>query len=405
MRPRRLFLRLAVQHLWRRPGRAVLLALAVSVGGGATFTATVLRHVLAESMAISLNRMGADLLVVPAATTVNLTPALLTVEPTPHTLASHTVDAIRRLPGVEVATPQLHVAVPNAGRVHGEDDLIAFDPAEDFSVFPWVVEKLARPFHDGDLIVGGRRPEEVGGLVSVFGKSHTVYAKLGLTGVGPFERGLFVSFDTLAAIAADAEATLGRPLVDATSGRASAVLVRLRVGGSPEQFRFAAAGIPDIQVIAGSGLTTAVRQQLTTILQGGAVFTALTLGITVLMVWGMYAGMLAERRRELGTLLAVGMRPAQLMRLIVAEAALTTGLGGVCGVLLGAAGLALFHRSIGYYFEVQRVAFALPPWFELLATAVLSAVVCCGVGVAGALFPAWRAARAEPFALVRGETV
>jgi putative ABC transport system permease protein len=343
------------------------------------------------------------LLIVPAGTTVNLTTALLTVEPSPHTLAPHTVHAIRNLPGVEVATPQRHVAVPNAGRTHGEDDLIAFDPAEDFAVLPWVVEKLDRPIGDGDIIVGGRRSEEVGGLISLFGKSHTVYGKLGLTGVGPFERGLFVSFDTLAAVAADAEATLGRPLVDTTSGRASAVLVRLRVGGSPEQFRFVAAGISDIQVIAGNGLTTAVRQQLTTILQGAAVFTTLTLGITVLMVWGMYTGMLAERRRELGMLLAVGMRPGQVMRLIVAEAALATGLGGVCGVLLGAAGLAFFHRSIGYYFEAQRVAFALPPWFELLATAVLSAVVCCGVGVAGALFPAWRAGRAEPFALVRGE--
>src|SRR5205823_7389114 len=131
----------------------------------------------------------------------------------------------------------------------------------------------------------------------------------------PFERGMFVSFETLAAVAADAETTVGRPLVDAESGSASAVLVRLRVGGSPEQFRFAAAGIPDVQVIAGSGLTTSVRQQLTTILQGAAILTALTLGITVLMVWGMYAGMLAERRRELGMLLAVGMRPGQLMRL------------------------------------------------------------------------------------------
>ena len=79
-----------------------------------------------------------------------------------------------------------------------------------------------------------------------------------------------------------------------------------------------------------------------TVLDGIVVFTVLTLLTSVLMVGVLYTGLLAERKRELGLLLAIGMRPSQVIRLIVAEAAVTTGLGGICGVIVGAAGLISF---------------------------------------------------------------
>src|SRR5262249_34451670 len=125
--------------------------------------------------------------------------------------------------------------------------------------------------------------------------------------------------------------------------------------------------------------------------------------VTALMVGVMYTGLLTERRRELGLLLAVGMRPAQVIRLVLAEAALTTGLGGVCGVILGAAGLVLFRRSLGYSFESAHVPFTLPSARGLVVSGLVSVALCSGVGLVGALLPAWRAGRREPYELVRGE--
>jgi putative ABC transport system permease protein len=405
MPPPSLFVRLAVQQLRHRPARLALLALAVAVGGGTVFSAAVLRRALHASMGTSLDRMGADLMVVPRQTTVHLSSALLTVEPTPHTLDAGTVAEVARLPGVEVAAPQRHFALPGAGGAHGDGDLIAFDPERDFTVLPWLQGKLDRPLRRGDVIVGGRRPEEVGGSVSLFGQTYPVYGKLALTGVGPFERSLFVTFDTAADVSEAAKLTTGRDVLNDDPGRASAVLVRLRAGATPEQFRFAAAGLTDAQVIAGNGLSTTVRQGMALVLGGAVVFTALTLLATALMVGAVYTGLLSERRRELGLLLAVGMRPGQLLRLILGEAALTAGLGGACGVILGAAGILLFQRSLGYYFERYQVPFALPPLAELAVTGAVSVALCCGVGVLGALLPAWRAGRREPYDLVRGEGV
>lgn len=402
MTPPSLFLRLAVQHLGHRPVRTLLLALAVAVGGGALFCASVLRQAIQQSMGVSLDRLGADLMVVPRDTTVNLTASLLTVEPTPHTLDPAAAAEIALLPGVQVAAPQRYFALPT-GKGHGDQDLIAFDPSRDFTVLPWLAEKLDRPFRRGDVIVGGRCPEQVGGEVRLFGRTFPVHGKLALTGVGPFERALFVSPETAADIAAASKEATGRDLLDASPGRYSALLVRLNVGATPEQFRFAAARIEGIQVVAGNGLNTTVRQGMATILNGAVLFTALALLTTALMVGALYTGLLAERRRELGLLLAVGMRPGQLLRLTLAEAALTTGLGGMCGVILGAAGLMLFQRSLGYYFEGYQVPFVLPALSDLTMTGLVSILLCCAVGVLGALLPAWRAGRCEPYELVRGE--
>jgi putative ABC transport system permease protein len=404
MTPSSLFVRLAVQHLGHCPVRAVLLALAVAVavGGGAVFTASVLRRAVHDGLGASLDRLGADLMVVPEETTVNLTPALLTAEPTPHTIDAATAQEVARLPGVEVAAPQRHLALPTAGSTHAGEDLIAFDPARDFTVLPWLAEKLDRDFRRGDVILGGRRTEAVGGEVRLFGRTFPVYGKLGLTGVGPHERALFVSFDTAADVAGAARETTGAAL-DPSPDEPSALLVRLKAGSTPEQFRFAAARVPGVQVVAGNGLNTTVRQGMSALLDGAVLLTALSLLATALMVGVLYTGLLTERRRELGLLLAVGMRPAQVVRLILAEAALTTGLGGVCGVILGAAGLVLFRRSLAGWFEGALVPFALPPVSHLIVSGLVSVLLCCAVGVAGALLPAWRAGRREPYELVRGE--
>ena len=403
MTPASLFVRLAVQHMGRRPVRTALLALAVAVGGGAVFTGAVLWQAIQDSMGTSLDRLGADVMVVPRETTVNLSAALLTVEPTPYTLDAATAEQLAQFPVVRAAAPQRYFALPTSDNTHEEEGLIAFDPVRDFTVLPWLDEKPDRPFRRGDVILGGRCTEAVGSEIRLFGQSFTVYGKLALTGVGPFERGLFVSFETASDIAAVARATTGRNVLDAGPDRFSAVLVRLKVGATPEQFRFAVARLPEVQVISGNGLNTSVRQGIVTILRGAVFFTALTLLPIALMVGAMYTGLLAERRRELGLLLAVGMRPAQVMRLLLAEAALTTGLGGTCGVLLGAGGLMLFQRSLGYYLASRQVPFLLPPVGDLAVTALLSVLLCCAVGLAGAFLPAWRAGRREPYELVRGE--
>ncbi len=403
MCPATMFLRFSVQHLRHRPVRAILLVLAVAVGGGAGFTASVLRAAIQESTSVGMNRMGADLLIVPRGTAVNVAAALLTVEPTDRTIDAATVEAIARLPGVAMAAPQRYFALPSADG-HGQDDLVAFEPGRDFTITPWLSMKLDRPLRRGDVIVGGRRPEVPGGTAMLFGRSLTVYGKLALTGVGPFERTYFVTFETAADIAAAARETVGREVLDPSRDRCSALLVRLKVGATTEQIRFATANMQDIQIVTGNGLNTSVRHTLTSILGGAVTFTILMLATTAIMAGAMYSSLLGERRREIGLLLAVGMRPREVARLILAEAALTTGLGGLCGIILGGAALLLIERSMGFTFASRQVPFTWPPLGAVLQMGAVAVASCCAVGIGGALVPALQAIRREPYALVRGDS-
>jgi putative ABC transport system permease protein len=387
----RLFFRLAVQNLARRPARAFLLALIVAVGVGAAFATCVVQRAIDDSLSVGFARMGADLVVVPRDTLVNLTPALLTVEPTPHVLEASTVEQIARVAGIEAAAPQRYIAAQLAGDAHAHDaDLIAFDPARDFTVLPWLAEKLDRPLAVGEVLVGARREQAVGSTVQLGGRTFTVRGRLGLTGVGPFDRGFFTTFESAADLVAE-------------PGQVSAVLIRLKGGATPEQVRFALAQVPGLKVVAGPSLYTSVRQGLTAVLSGAVALTLLVLLAAVLMVGVLYSAVLAERRRELGLLLALGTRRRQLLRLILVEAMLTTGLGGICGALLGGGLLLLFERSLGHYLQSASVPLVRPGLAVLGLYALAGIALAACVGLVGAIVPAWRVSRQEVYDLVRAE--
>ena len=76
------------------------------LGVGIGFASFVAGWALREGIAVSFARMGADLVVVPRATLVNITASLLTVQPTDATLAADLAQRIAAMPGVAQVAPQ-----------------------------------------------------------------------------------------------------------------------------------------------------------------------------------------------------------------------------------------------------------------------------------------------------------
>ena len=109
-----LLIRLAAQNVARRRLRAILLGVAVMLGVGIGFASFVAGWALREGMAVSFARMGADLVVVPRATLVNITASLLTVQPTDQTLAADLARANCRHSGDRPGGAAAHR--PGAGR-------------------------------------------------------------------------------------------------------------------------------------------------------------------------------------------------------------------------------------------------------------------------------------------------
>src|SRR5437667_11924885 len=97
---RRLLVRVAAQNVGRRRLRGILLGLAVTLGVGVGFAGFVAGWALRAGIATSFSRMGADLVVVPRGTLVNITSSLLTVQPTDETLDAETAKTLRAIAGV-----------------------------------------------------------------------------------------------------------------------------------------------------------------------------------------------------------------------------------------------------------------------------------------------------------------
>ena len=150
-------------------------------------------------------------------------------------------------------------------------------------------------------------------------------------------------------------------------------------------------------------MITSSRQALSTLLVGIAVFTALQLAALLIVVALLFSAIVQERHRELGLLRAMGANPNQLITIILTEAVIITGVGGLPGLAFGAAVLLMFARSLGFYFGLLGVPFSWPPLAVLQVGAIVAIAFSALLGLAGALLPAWRVRRMAPYALIQSE--
>src|SRR5258708_1914241 len=151
-----LMFRVAAQNVGRRPVRSALLGLSVMLAVGVGFAAFAGGWGLRQGVATSFSRMGADIVVVPAGTLVNLTSTLLTVQPTDKDLDIGLADQLKSIPGVGIVTPQRAVRPQAGGR---PINLIAFDPATHFTVLPWLPARTP-PIRDAAALVIGERVDD-----------------------------------------------------------------------------------------------------------------------------------------------------------------------------------------------------------------------------------------------------
>lgn len=403
-----LLIRLAAQNLARRRVRALLLGLSVALAVAIGVAGLVAGRALSDGIAASFSRMGADLVVVPRGTLVNLTASLLTVQPTDETLDAAVVPRIAGIEGVVRAAPQRLVKIAVEGRGF---NLIAFDPATDFTVQTWARERRPTPMGVTELLAGNVVPGKTGETLSVCRRPMEIHGRLSRTGVGPVDESYFITFEGLDFLAAlcrqDADLKQGDHaamcLPDYASGRVSAVLLQLAPNARPEQVKFAISQIAGVKVVEGNALLTSSRQALRSLLAGVAVFAGAGALAILILVSLLFSAIVQERTRELGLLRALGARPNHVVAMVLAEAGMITGLGGLVGLVLGFALLFASARSLGFYFDNLGVPFGWPP-IETLATIAAAVVVAsAALGVAGALYPAWRVRRLEPFALIHGD--
>jgi putative ABC transport system permease protein len=120
-------------------------------------------------------------------------------------------------------------------------------------------------------------------------------------------------------------------------------------------------------------------------------FAALALLLAAIGIYGILSYTVQHRRREFGVRLALGARPADILRLVGREALLLVAGGGALGLLL----------TVAAARAVQSMLFRVSPFDPVTLGAAL--VVVAGAAAAASLLPARRAAREDPVLAMRGE--
>ena len=139
-------------------------------------------------------------------------------------------------------------------------------------------------------------------------------------------------------------------------------------------------------------------QLLSTIESTTGTITALVsiLGVIALAVAGIgvmniMLVSVRERTREIGTRKALGAQPAAILNQFVVEAVVVCGGGGLAGIGLAAAVLAIIEQGTGW------------PGLITLAAARLAFLLSFGTGLVFGIYPASRAARLDPVVALRHE--
>ncbi len=137
--------------------------------------------------------------------------------------------------------------------------------------------------------------------------------------------------------------------------------------------------------------------------EGGSSFEARWMATLALMIAfiGILNAMLlsvTERFHEIGTMKCLGALDSLIIKLFLLESLFQ----GIAGTLVGIT-LGILLTMVEGWFAYGAAATSLVPVGQFVSMSLICLLIGIGLTIAGALYPAWRAARMAPVAALRSE--
>ena len=392
---------LVLRSISGRQFRSVLIAVCIMAISGFLLTTTLMAKGQEHSLNVGLERLGADITVVPVEKRSEAEAAFLLGKPVKDAwMPEENLDKIAQLEGVERVSPQLYLQSLTGAACCAAWELfiIAIAPETDFTVQPWLEEKLNKPLGLRD-VVGGQFvfvPEETGVLM-LYGVDLNLIANLEPTGTG-LDQTAFISFETAQFMARESITKAMMPL-EIPEGKISAIQVKVQPGYSVDDVASRISQeVSGIYTITSLGITRTVQHQT------AGLFRALW--TTMIVIWAVasllmglvFFMMVNARRREIGTLRALGASRNFIFRLFLTESVMLALGGGIAGVIVAT----MFVRFFGQFLTLTTEApLLMPPLASLTGFVLACLAVALGVAMPALVYPAIRASRIDPAEAMR----
>ena len=374
--------------------RSLLVVLCVALAAGFSSGGALVVLGAESGLRLGLQRLGADIVVVPETAEGNFESVLLMGAASTTTLPVATLAQVAGVEGVAAVAPQLYLGRLPVRGIPGATtaNLVAFNPASDFTVQPWLAGGGPSALASGEAIAGSDLGSgDVPAAVEVAGVPLTVVAGLAPTGT-ELDRSLFISFATVETVREALR--LGDPPVFAPVDAYSAVLVKAR----PESdFRLLAPRIvraaPGALPVETLGMFRALQKQMAGLAQAAMVTLVLGWLLALAAVGFAFALASDERRYEIAVLRALGATRRFVLGSLLAEAGLLALVGGALGAMAAYGATGVLRGAIS---RGLSVPFDLPTLPESLLLLAATLVLASLTGVLAALLPALDASRADP---------
>jgi putative ABC transport system permease protein len=400
MRHRTSFIELAWKNTNGNPVRSWTIIICAALMAGFAISATIVIGGAQNSLEVAMDRLGADIIVVPAGTEQAMENAFLMGVPVAAWMPRLYLDRVLALPGVEAASPQLFLSTLRGATCCSVPEmfLVAYDPQTDFTLKPWLEENLEGGLHLGEAVGGAFVYVPVDpGTILVYGYEIDLKRNLEPTGTG-LDQSMFFTFETANEIARlstmQAERELTIPGDDI-----SAVMVKVDRGAETHQVAQQIQGtLPQVTAVESTNLFHSQRVQINGLLQSILVLLAVAWLLSIALIGMVYSLAVNERRQEIGVLRALGFK-----RRFVAESLLTEGL--ILALVGGIAGIGLFFLSI-YLFrnliiQLVGVPFLIPSAASFTVLAAGALVLALVSVTLGALIPTMRISLMDPAEAMR----
>lgn len=394
---------IAKKNLRRKIFRSLAITVSVAVVAGTLFSITTIMNSVETSLRKGTERLGADIMVVPATAEAQAKTALLAGEPSVFYMDKAIEDKIREIEGVKRASSQLYLESSKYECCDVADMLmIGFDPNNDFTIIPWLTEELKRPLSDNEAIMGrGLTAYAVGAKITFYGTDLMIAGMLEETGMKFIDNSIFMPYEGLRKIA-EYSAKKGKQDVHIPLNKVSTVLVQVNTEISAARVAiFIEHQIDNVKAIVSEQVIAAVRKQLFILLKSILSISIILWIMAMLLIGVVFSMIVNERQREIGLLRAMGAKKNSVFKLIMTEASVLSLFGGMLGISAG--GIFLYGFR-GFIRSSLDIPYLWPSISEFSLLIIICLVLSFLTGTLAALYPAIRSMTMEPYdAIRRGE--
>jgi putative ABC transport system permease protein len=387
--------RLAVRNILNSAFRSGMVVLCAAMVAGITLAATMVVWGAEGRLRYNLERMGADILVVPWGTwrASEMEGARLMNMTDDEWMPQAYVQRVAAVQGVAAVSAQRHLfTMPGfASCPAPEVFVVAFDPESDFAVQPWWERRNDRRLGPDEALVGScMRDLSVGDTLNLRGHAVQVAGILQPTG-SDVDQAVFVSFETAQSILESSRAN-GLAL-NIVPDSISAILVRVEMGSDPHDVAVRIlTRVRNVLPVESTNLFQTQRAQMIGLLRSVLGLLAVIWGLSTLFVGLVFSVAANERRREIGVLRALGCPRPFVVRLLLTEGAVLALAGGIWGVVLVAGAAALLKDAVT---RAMDMPFLLPAPAALIGVSLGGLLLALLSVMLAALFPALKISREE----------